>query len=74
MIGSKKLSAIREELRRALKATGDDPIRWLNELMTAPARGCSDTPAASEVLRSLRRFLEGKQRRSDRRQRAGMKK
>ena len=74
MIGPKKLSTIHEELRHTLTATGDDPVRWLEERITAPAPGGSASPVESEVLRSLRRFLEAKGRGKGRRQRVGMKK
>ena len=62
MIGSKKLSTIRQELKLALTATGDDPIRWLEERMTAPERQSSATAGESEVLNSLRRYLNRKRR------------
>ena len=62
MIGPKKLSTIRQELQRALTATGDDPIRWLEERMTVPERQGSVSAGESEVLNSLRRFLDGKRR------------
>jgi hypothetical protein len=55
MIGPKKLSTIRQELRRALAAAGDDPLRWLEERMTASERQGTAAPGESEVLRSLRR-------------------
>jgi len=71
VIGPKKLSAIRQELNRALTATGDDPIRWLEERMTAPIR--RDSPASSEVLGSLRRFLETTGREKGQRRRVGIK-
>ncbi len=58
MIGSKKLSTIRQELRAALTATGDDPIRWLEERMNAPERHGAAGPGESEILHSLRRVLE----------------
>ena len=35
MIGTKKLSTIREELKWALATSGDDPIRWLEEHIAA---------------------------------------
>ena len=57
MIGPKKLSTIREDLRRALAATGDDPIRWLEEHVAASERNRQDPSAESEVLLSLRRIL-----------------
>lgn len=56
MIGRKKLSTIRRELQCALAGEGDDPIRWLEQRMTAGRRG---PPARGEieVLQSLSRFL-----------------
>lgn len=74
MIGPKKLDTIRQELRQALAATGDDPIHWLEERMSAAG---SQGPAASEsidVLRSLRDFLEGTPRKKGRTTRARTKK
>ena len=62
MIGPKKLSIIRQELQRALAATGDDPIRWLEERMNVPERQGPGGAGESEVLKSLRRFLEGTRR------------
>ena len=53
MMGPKTLSEIREELRRVLDATGDDPIRWLEKRMTASKRR-----GKRQVLQSLRRFIE----------------
>jgi hypothetical protein len=70
MIGPKKLSTIRDEVRRALIATGEDPIRWLEERMTGPDRPSSPAACESEVLRSLQRFLEVPGRRKRRNQRA----
>ena len=56
MIGSQKLSSIRKELRRALEATGEDPIQWLEERMTA--KRMSVQAEGSEILESLQRFLK----------------
>ena len=74
MIGPKKLSTIRQELQRALTATGDDPIRWLEERMANPEHRGTAASGESEVLHSLRRILEatGSARRP--KQRAGTKK
>jgi hypothetical protein len=73
MIGPKKLSRIRQELQRALDATGDDPIRWLEQRMAAPEhQGASG--GKSEVLHSLRRFLEATAREKPRTRRVGTKK
>jgi hypothetical protein len=58
MIGPKKLSAIRQELKSALDATGDDPIGWLEERMSAPVRRAPAAEHGNEVLHSLRRFLK----------------
>lgn len=69
MIDPKKLSTIRQELRQAFTATGDDPIRWLEERMAVPARQGTAGAGESEVLHSLRRILEatGSARRKTRR-------
>ena len=53
MMGPKTVSEIREELRSALAATGDDPIHWLEKRIIASKRR-----GKGEVLESLRRFLE----------------
>jgi hypothetical protein len=58
MIGPKKLGNIRQELRRALATTGDDPIRWLEERLSGPKGQGSTAGRGSEVLDSLRRLLE----------------
>jgi hypothetical protein len=62
VIGPKKLSTIRQELQRALTATGEDPIRWLVARMTGSERQGSASAGESAVLRSLRRFLEARGR------------
>jgi hypothetical protein len=74
VIGPKKLHTIRHELRDALAATGDDPIRWLEERMTAPERQGAAVSEGGEVLRSLRRFLEATDRGKRREQKTGRKK
>jgi hypothetical protein len=63
MIGPKKLSTIRQELQLALTGTGDDPICWLEERIAIAARQGSVVAGESEVVNSLRRFLDGKRRR-----------
>ena len=74
MIGPKKLSTIRQELERALKATGGDPIRWLERRMAAPRRQGGAASGESEVLHSLRRFLETTCKKRPRKLRVGTKK
>jgi hypothetical protein len=74
MIGRKKLITIREELQRALTTTGDDPIRWLEERMAAPAGQGADAVDENEVLQSLRRFIEGSIESKRRKQRVKTKK
>lgn len=59
MIGPEKLSIIRERLRQAFAAGGNDPIRQLEECLSAAAPPGSSAGTEHEVLRSLRRFLEG---------------
>jgi hypothetical protein len=69
MIGRKKLSTIRQELEQALKRTAQDPIQWLEEQIRARTREGEQAPRGTEVLESLRRFLEvgrGARRRSRR--------
>jgi hypothetical protein len=74
MIGPKKFSTIRQELQRALAATGDDPIHWLEERLTAPERQATAASGASEILHSLRRVLEATGTKKRRKQRVGNKK
>jgi hypothetical protein len=71
MIGPKKLSTIRLELQNALGTTGADPIVWLEKLMASPEH---QGAGKSEVLDSLRRFLEPKARKKRLSKRAGIKK
>ena len=58
MIGQKKLSTIREDLKRAFATVSDDPIDWLEQRMAAGNRATLVSPGESEVLLSLRRLLE----------------
>ncbi len=74
MIGPKKLSIVRQELQRALAATGEDPIRWLEARMTGPERQAPAASGESEILRSLRHFLEAPGRGKGRNQRVGARK
>ncbi|MFI5380722.1 MAG: hypothetical protein ACHRHE_15595 [Tepidisphaerales bacterium] len=75
MIGPKKLSAIQQQLQRTLAATGNDPIRWLEERMATPRRRAAADPGESPVLQSLRRILDAAPSVSRRhRMRAGSKK
>lgn len=74
MIGPEKLSTIRQQLRRALRATGEDPVAWLEKRMAASDRQGTVSPGGSDVLESLRRFLQGPQRQRRGKPRAGMKK
>jgi hypothetical protein len=55
VVGPKQLQNIRRELQRALGSTGDDPIRWLEKRMRASAAS-----GGNEMLRSLQRFIEGR--------------
>jgi hypothetical protein len=62
VIGPKKLSTIRQELRRELETSGHDPIAWLEARIAATKREPPAATGGNEVLRSLRRFLEEKPR------------
>jgi hypothetical protein len=69
MIGTKKLSMIRQEIEQALDSTGADPIERLEQqIVTAKRKG-----DRTEVLEGLKRFLESP-RRERRPHRAGEKK
>jgi hypothetical protein len=67
MIGTKKLSAIREEIGLALTSTGEDPIQRL-ERMIASAKCKGDS---TEVMEELKRFIESPRKRTRRTQRVG---
>jgi hypothetical protein len=54
MMGNKKLSTIRQELKAVLAATGDDPIQWLEKRIAAATR----QGKATEVLESVKNVLE----------------
>ena len=74
MIGRKKLSQIRHDLQRALAATGEDPIRWLEDRVSASKSNGRAGQEKSEVLHSLQRFLNTPSPRKRKPQRAGAKK
>jgi hypothetical protein len=65
MMGNKKLSTVRQELKNAIKATGQDPIAWL-EKRTAEAKQRGE---GTEVLESLRRVLADGAKRKGRKRR-----
>jgi hypothetical protein len=52
MMGPKKLSEIREELRRHFAKDGRSPADRLNELK-------GEVPEARELIDSLQRFIDG---------------
>jgi hypothetical protein len=52
MMGPKKLSEIREELRRHFGKDGLEPTERLNELK-------GEVPEAKELIDSLQRFIDG---------------
>jgi hypothetical protein len=58
MIGTKKLSAIRQEIEQALASTGADPIQRLERLIASAKRKGDRT----EVMEGLKRFLESPRR------------
>jgi hypothetical protein len=53
MMGTKKLSEIRDELRQHLSRDGKDPIQWLQECLAERPK-----PKDSRVLESLLEFLK----------------
>jgi hypothetical protein len=58
MMGPKKLSTIRKELRQSLRKNGKDPIQRLDERIRALERADNSTTEAAEVLHALRRVLQ----------------
>jgi hypothetical protein len=64
MIGTKKLSTIREEIEKALASDGNDPIQRLECLIASAERKGDRT----EVMEDLKRFLESARKRNHRRQ------
>jgi hypothetical protein len=74
MIGPKKLSTIREELRTALAATGEGPIRWLEERIVASEREGARSSGETDVLQSLLRFRKAGNRRKPRPRRSTARK
>jgi hypothetical protein len=69
MIGTKKLSTIRNEIEKALASTGADPIERLERRIASAKRKGDRT----EVMEGLKQFLESPRRRH-RKQRLGAKK
>lgn len=67
MIGTKKLSTIREEIEQALASTGEDPIKRLERRIALAKRKGDST----EVIEGLKRFLESPGKRKRGRHRVG---
>jgi hypothetical protein len=70
MIGTKKLSTIREDISKALSSTGEDPIESLDRQIAAAKRKGDGT----EVMEGLKRFLESPRKGKQRKHRVGAKK
>lgn len=70
MIGTKKLSAIRKQIEKALASTDADPIQRLERQIASAKRKGDRT----EVLEGLKRFLESPRKGKHRQQDAGAKK
>jgi len=62
MIGTKKLSTIRQQIQTAFTGSGDDPIQRL-ERQIAAAKRKGD---GSQVMEGLKRFLESSPKRKRR--------
>ena len=67
MIGTKKLSTIRRELEEALTLPGGDSIQNLERHIASAERKGDRT----EIVESLKRFLESPRKRKRRKPRAG---
>lgn len=64
MIGTKKLSAIRQQIEKALASTGADPIQRLERQIASAKRKGDRT----EVMEGLKRFLESPRKGKHRKQ------
>ena len=66
MMGRKKLSTIRRELRAAFGKTGEDPIQWLaqriRQLENEPEPARDDIEALQALLRELENAVRSKPR------------
>jgi len=58
MMGTKTLAQMREELRRKLSETGEDPIAWLEKRIAAH----KTRNVRTDVLESIKRVLERRSR------------
>jgi iron only hydrogenase large subunit-like protein len=67
MIGTKKLSTIRQEIEQALASAGEDPIQRLERQIASAKRKGNRT----EVVEGLKRFLETSRKRKTRKHRVG---
>ena len=70
MIGTKKLSTIRNQIEKALASSGADPIQRLERQIASAKRKGEST----EVIEGLKRFLESPRKRQRRKHRVGAKK
>ncbi len=70
MIGTKKLSTIRKEIRESLASSGMDAIQWLEKRIALAQRKGNRT----EVLQGLKRFLESSPKRKHAKRRITTKK
>jgi hypothetical protein len=69
MIGTKKLSTIRKEIKKGFGSAGTDPIQRLErQIAFAKRKGRS-----TDVLDGLKRFLESPPKRQGRKRRVGAK-
>ena len=59
MIGTKKLSAIREQIEKTLASTGTDPVQRLERQIASAKRNGDRTV----VMEGLKRFLESPRKR-----------
>jgi len=70
MIGTKKLSTIRQEIRKSLSSGGGDAIQWLEKHIALGKRKGNRT----EILQGLKQFLESSPKRKQAKRRLAAKK
>jgi hypothetical protein len=74
MMGPKKLSEIREDLRRSWAESGQDPIQRLHKRIRELERSGKPAEGSAEVLHSLRRLIANLKKETRRPKRAMAKK
>jgi hypothetical protein len=71
MMGPKKLSEIRAELKQALAKESDNPIQWLEKQIQELQQKNKVKPVSTRVLEALLHLLESEPKKRRKRRAAG---